>query len=60
MKYPQSAIDRLKDEGERLEQSFMRIWGALSPSHERDAIMHHLFTAKHKLNQLIKENDDNE
>lgn len=56
-RYPDSAIAKLKEEQERLDQSFSRVWGLLSPSTERDEVMWHIMTAKRKLNQIIKENE---
>ena len=57
MKIPKYAVDQLKDKSNRLEDIFASVWGILPRSYERDEIMHYLFTAKHKLNEFIKEND---
>ena len=56
--YPDYAIKTLEEISERLEREFQRVWGALSPSFERDEVMHHLFTAKHKINLIIKGNEE--
>lgn len=55
--YPASAIEQLKIQNERLEFVFTHVWSILSRSAERDEVMWHIMTAKHKLNQIIKENE---
>jgi hypothetical protein len=54
-KYPEYAVKRMEEEYERLDRSFSRLWGALSPSHERDEILLHVINAKTLLYKLIKE-----
>jgi hypothetical protein len=58
MEISERAIKELKNVRDRLEQNFQKVWGILPISSERDEIMHYLFTAKHKLNQFIKEHDN--
>jgi hypothetical protein len=56
MKYPDYAIKAIEVEKKKIDRSFSIIWGALSPSVERDEILYHLITAKKKLNELINNN----
>jgi hypothetical protein len=57
MEIPKQVIQRLKNEGDRLTSSFESIWGLLPKTPERDEIMLHIISAKHKLNEFIEEND---
>lgn len=57
MDYPESAINRLKEVGERLDREFHKVWGTISPSVERDTVMYHLFAAKKQLNEIIGGNE---
>ena len=55
MEYPDYAKKALWEEYERLERSFSKVWGVLSPSHERDKVMFHIAAAKIELYRILKE-----
>lgn len=57
---PESVVKKLEEERERLDRSFSRIWGLLSPSVERDEVMWHIISAKRTLHVIIKENKGEE
>jgi hypothetical protein len=54
--YPDYAVKILKEASEHLDSQFSRVWGALSPSVERDTVMYHLFAAKKQLNAILEVN----
>jgi hypothetical protein len=56
---PSNIIEKMKEEEERLQRSFDRIWGLLPSTPERDLIMLNILQAKTQLNNYIKENDTN-
>jgi hypothetical protein len=56
--YPEYAIQELKKVNKRLEQEFQIVWGALSPSPERDAVMWHIMTARKKINEIVEGNEN--
>lgn len=58
MRLPDYAIQTLKEEYSRLDRSFSRIWGALSPSDKRDHIMQHILAANILISELIKQEEE--
>jgi hypothetical protein len=55
MKYPEHVISKLEDEWNRLDRSFSRLWGLLSPTPERDEMLVGIMKAKILLSKMIKE-----
>jgi hypothetical protein len=55
MKYPEHITSKLEDEWNRLDRSFSRLWGLLSPTPERDEMLVGIMKAKILLSKMIKE-----
>jgi hypothetical protein len=56
--YPEYAIQELEKVNKRLEQEFQIVWGALSPSVERDKVMWHIMTARKTITEILEVNNN--
>jgi hypothetical protein len=55
MKYPESVVSKMDEEWQKLDRSFSRLWGLLSPTPERDEMLVNIMKAKILLNKMITE-----
>jgi hypothetical protein len=55
MKYPEHVVSKMDEEWVRLDRSFSRLWGLLSPTPERDEMLVGIMKAKILLHKMIKE-----